>query len=572
MTSVVMNWDSQTQSVEQLMQQAIQQFEAGQHAQAERLCRQALTQNAGSAEAENMLGVLAHMRGDLDEALAHMRQAMTLAPDQISHMYNMAQIALEKGDLELAKTMFDKVLSVSPTYADALKYRLKLAFDEKDFTTAERYLKMVLQQNPDHPQITTVLIQTLQEQKKYQEALPLYRKLLASSPDHTAAFLASYGMALHHEGAYAEAVAQFEQAIAKGMNDAEIFFCLGLSYDFMGDYRRAELYYGEAASTAGGHRPSQDALVTLKLKTSNLKENLDKYAVRHAYGTGHERLYPFTQWAGQPLAGKKILLWAEQGAGDMLMFAGFLPYVMEQAASVTLLVYPGLIDLFARSFPKARIRPLTVEADEEIIKEGFDFHAPMGNLLMLLHDYQPRTRQGYLVADPTKVAAFKDRYTALGKGKKIGISWFTEKETSAKARSIPLSLWQPIFSVPDTQFISLQYGVATQADISALEKSAGIQIHFDPSVDPLTDKDLFAAQVAALDGVISIQNTTVHMGGALGKPTVIMLPRRSDFRWGVERDDNYWYPSVTVLRQPTYGDWSAVISRAAQWLSHLKSS
>ncbi|MCB2081530.1 MAG: hypothetical protein KDD76_02765, partial [Rickettsiales bacterium] len=140
----------------------------------------------------------------------------------------------------------------------------------------------------------------------------------------------------------------------------------------------------------------------------------------------------------------------------------------------------------------------------------------------------------------------------------IGIAWHTTNQENALqlARNIPLSHWAPILQLPDTQFISLQYG-DHQEEIRAVEAQLGITIHTDTSVDALKSLDDFAAQVAALNRVISIDNATVHMAGALGIPTETLLPFVPNWRWGLGRNDCPWYPTMRLWRQPAPGNWEA---------------
>jgi hypothetical protein len=145
---------------------------------------------------------------------------------------------------------------------------------------------------------------------------------------------------------------------------------------------------------------------------------------------------------------------------------------------------------------------------------------------------------------------FRRRYSD---GRKIvGIAWHTKNKRSGRQRSVDLSLFKRLFSREDIRLVSLQYG--NHGDLQ-------VPVLVDPSVDQLSDMDTFAAQVAAMDLVITIDNSTAHLAGALGVPVWVLLPFVPEWRWFRTREDSPWYPSARLFRQPKPGDWHAVVER-----------
>jgi ADP-heptose:LPS heptosyltransferase len=118
------------------------------------------------------------------------------------------------------------------------------------------------------------------------------------------------------------------------------------------------------------------------------------------------------------------------------------------------------------------------------------------------------------------------------------------------------------------RFVNLQYGDCA-ADLATVRQRLGIEILHDDAIDPLSDMDGFAAQVAAMDLVVSIDNSTVHLAGALGKPTWVLLPYVPDWRWLLDRDDSPWYGSVKLYRQCEDRNWEPVLQRVAQDMVNL---
>jgi hypothetical protein len=126
-----------------------------------------------------------------------------------------------------------------------------------------------------------------------------------------------------------------------------------------------------------------------------------------------------------------------------------------------------------------------------------------------------------------------------------------------------------MFAIPGIRWISLQYGAFNALEQQAAAASAPILI--DRSVDQFASIDLFAAQVAAMDHVLTIDNSTAHLAGALGLPVSLMLPFAADWRWLKDRDDSPWYPTMRLFRQSVPGNWQSVL-QSVQSALHCQSN
>ncbi|MEX2016268.1 MAG: hypothetical protein WD873_06480, partial [Candidatus Hydrogenedentales bacterium] len=226
-----------------------------------------------------------------------------------------------------------------------------------------------------------------------------------------------------------------------------------------------------------------------------------------------------------------------------------------------------LAPLFARSFPQARIHAHARRKDRAplTINEPLDYQAPLGDLPRWLRpdpaSFPDRPR--HLVADERRVAQWRERFAELGSERKVGVSWQAGGQPhERRRRSTALAEWLPVFAVPGCQFINLQYGECAD-EIAAARKKSGIRLHDFEAGDPLVDLDDFAAKIAALDLVISVGNTTVHLAGALGVPVWALLPTVPGWRWLIAGERNPWYASVRAIRQTTTGDWRGVFAAAA---------
>ena len=267
--------------------------------------------------------------------------------------------------------------------------------------------------------------------------------------------------------------------------------------------------------------------------------------------------------------GKTVLVWGEQGIGDEIMLAGLLPHLAARAGRLVVEIEHRLLPLFARSFPDidCYARDPGGPPHPRLLGDDIDGQVPMGSLIQHLGRAPDdlKVAAPYLKPDAGKLAACRARYDALGAGFRIGISWHSISRYFAQ-RNAPLALWGPILRQPGLQIVDLQYG-DRRAERAAVAAELGVDIHHDENIDQLSSLDDFATQVAAMDLVISISNTTVHMAGALGVECWTILPLMADWRWFLDRDDTPWYPTMRLFRQRRRDDWGGVIATVAEALA-----
>jgi len=232
---------------------------------------------------------------------------------------------------------------------------------------------------------------------------------------------------------------------------------------------------------------------------------------------------------------------------------------------------PKLEALFRRSFPQTTVYATAPDRalPPALQNAPIDMQIPIGSLP--LHFRRTRAEfprhSGYLQADPSRIAAWRDRLAALGPGLKIGISWQGGTQKSRQpVRSLPLAKWLPILKAGNAQFVDLQY-MDFSAELAALRASTGVEVHSWEQVR--ADYEETAALVSALDLVISVCTAVIHLGGALGRPVWVMAPFSPEWRYGITGEDMPWYPSVRVHRQPAYGNWDVVVENVARSLHEL---
>jgi tetratricopeptide (TPR) repeat protein len=277
------------------------------------------------------------------------------------------------------------------------------------------------------------------------------------------------------------------------------------------------------------------------------------------------------RWTGELLAGKRILVLGEQGIGDEIFFASFLSDLTARGAEVVVACAPRLVGLFARAWPNLELHAHDRYANVPLPATcaRVELQVPIGSLPGLLwgETTDHITRSSYLRPDIQARERWVLRHRALGAGISVGLSWRGGTSATKAKRSIPIGMFAPLGAITGARFIDIQYG--SRADERAEFEREGVSLVHFGETDPLRDLDDFAAQLSALDIVISVDNSTVHLAGALGVPTWVLQPNVPEWRWGTERQDCRWYGSVRQFRQPVRGQWPCVIEDVAAALRQL---
>ncbi|MDF2445124.1 MAG: hypothetical protein K0S46_360 [Moraxellaceae bacterium] len=396
----------------------------------------------------------------------------------------------------------------------------------------------------------------------YEEARKILESLAGSPDINEAQRLFQLGSSLGGLGRLDEAIAHFTSARQLGLEDASLFVALALAYQKQGAFGRAESLYVEALKKLPDDNDLNYEYAMLLLRKGDYAKGFKRYDRRWRVSiTGLRKPeYPVREWRNGP-APKSLLVITEQGIGDQIAFAALLPSLRKQVDRLDVALDPRLNPLLARVLPDTTLldyqRSNLVEAAGEydacifagdlgaVTRDGFDDHS------------------GYLKPDAARTEALRHKYRSRFPGKRlIGISWKSPKAPLDACKSIPIEQLAGILGTPDCQFISIQYGDIA-ADRETLHRQLGIDLHQDLEIDALNDIDGLAAQIAALDLVITISNTTAHVSAALGQRTWILLTKgRAQFwYWGLDQDTTPWYPTAHLFRATREGDWRDVLER-----------
>lgn len=537
----------------------------GRKSEAEARFRRALAIKPGLAEAHVNLGNVLLEQGKLDEAAACQEQALALQPQLPEAHFHLANVRQAQGRLDEAVGQYEKALELRPGSAEILGNLGNTLLAQKKLESAVACYDRALELKPEFAEVCYNLGNARQEQHKLEEAVACYERALALKPLLPEAHY-NLGNALYALERLDEARSSFELAIALRPHYAEAQYNLGCVLQDMGKQEAALERIELALALKPEYPQARFALALARLKNGEFAEGWQAYESRWASEDHNtpDRHYPWPRWNGDPLGAGRLLLWGEQGVGDEIQFASMIPDLVRAGQHVVLDCDPRLKPLFQRSFPRIEVRCCD-DAPVETLP-GIAAHLPTGSLPRLYRVSELNFSDSpspYLKADPARRAAFRERY--YDGRKLVGLAWRTTNAKTGQRRSVSLAQLAPLFALPDVRWISLQYG-----DFDALEaqaEAAEAPLRIDRDVDQMRDMDGFAAQIAAMDRVICIDNSTAHLAGALGVPVWTMLPFAADWRWMMGRSYSPWYPSLRLFRQPRRGAWEPVIDAVRQALA-----
>lgn len=470
-----------------------------------------------------------HHDGCFDQALALYLWLDARHGDNADLKFNIGACQQQRHHYSQAIRYLRAALALDPSLIAAQASLGEVLREQKRLPESEAAFRQVLELDADNLDAPIQLASVLKAQLRFDEAMTVIRRLLDRQPDCTEALLL-LGTLHYEKGGIEPAIELFRQVLALEPDWAQAHFnlsqCLLLRGRFAEGWREHEW------------RGRTDALAA------------------------QERTFAAPLWQGESLAGKSILLHAEQGLGDTLQFVRYIPLLKANGAQVILECQPPLVRLLANQFQADR-----VVARGEALPLS-DFHTPLMRLPYMLGtelDSIP-TPPGYLAS--LEPAPGRLDLTALGVPAtlpRIGVCWAGNAEHSNDAnRSLRLGLLEPVLHACRGQaaIVSLQFGSR------AMERQgyAWADAMFDAAT-LIGDFADTAAIVAQLDLVISVDTAVLHLAGTLGCPAWALLPYVPDSRWLMQRTDSPWYPSLRLFRQAAPGDWSNTLAELGEQLA-----
>jgi tetratricopeptide (TPR) repeat protein len=484
--------------------------QAGAPAAAATLYRRALAADPANADAHHLLGLALHAQGRMEAGLAALARARALRPAEPLYAGNLGRLHLAAGDAAAAEPLL-RTAAADPAFAhDHGLALLRLGRPAE----AEAALRRAHALNPHDRATAARLGNLLAERGQFDEAIALLAPF--ADPDGRN----NLGVALTAAGRLHEAIATLDRALKDSPGHADAA------------YNRA----------------------TALLLAGRLPEAWPGFERRwHRRGFSPPFPHPSPRWRGEP-TGERLLLHAEQGFGDTIQMARFLPALAARHRLVLALPRP-LHRLHRPLVPGIEIHDLAAPLPEA------DLHCPLMSLpAALALDLPDLPGPGpYLSAEPSATAAWAARLAPLA-GLRVGLAWAGNPAYPADAaRSLPPAPLATLAGLPGVSLVSLQKGAAPPIPMA------------DWTAD-LGDFADTAALIANLDLVVSVDTAAAHLAGALGKPVWLLNRFAPCWRWMLGRDDSPWYPTLRQFRQPAPGDWTAVLLGVRDALAQAVSS
>lgn len=538
-------------SVQPLLQSAVEALNAGDHREGAKWALKALELDEKSGFGWYMLALAQELGGDFVSSITCYEAALKLMPDHEEVANNLGRLAFRLGQTEVA----------------------------------EQFFRAFLRRYPNHPEGANNLACALRTQMRFDEAIEVLKASILLDPSHSVVWN-TLGTVMAEQGDSANAAIFFDEALRLDPDFAKARYNRGNMSLALGEVERAL----DDCDTALTKKITEDERQMMLLARSTIKINLGR--IGEGWDDYEARLHPqfsdVTQfminrpnWTpGADLAGKTLLLIGEQGLGDEILFANLIPDVLQALGAdgkLILAVEQRLIPLFQRSFPTAEVGGhKTFKVDGRSVRimpfldgraEEIDLWAPLASPLREfrrnLEDFPDRT--GFLTADPTRVAYWRDQLAAAPAGMKVGLLWKSAITNGGRHRFFsPFEQWAPILAAPGVCLVNLQYGDCAQ-ELEQARRDFGVEIWTPPGIDLKQDLDDVAALCGAMDLVIGFANATLNIAAACGVPTWLISAPGAWPRLGTRRYP--WYPQVRTFLPPAFADWSPVMGEVGEALA-----
>ncbi|MDX2222989.1 MAG: tetratricopeptide repeat protein [Rhodospirillaceae bacterium] len=560
-----------TPTAHALVREGVAQLNRGQVSEAETTLRQALALDDRMADGWHNLGVALARAGRPAEAVAAMRRAVDLAPGHAVFHAGFGRLLKLTGDLPGAVASFTRALELAPNDA-ALSEGLALTLMAlgRD-AEAIPHLRRATMAQPDNAALKTNLGVALKNAGHLDDAETALAAAIALKPDLAEAHL-NLGGVRQARGDVDGAIAAYARARVLGAPADIAAFNLATAYERAYDFAAALSHLDQAIVLRPDYAEAHRNRGMLKLMRGDWQDGWTDYDWRWRCADFAARQRPFSgpRWDGRPLKGP-LLVWGEQGVGDELLFLGMAPELVARGVDVIWEMDARLVPLVARSMPGMRAVARRDPPDVATGDTAIAAHIPAGSLGQYLRSAQSSfpSRAGYITADAARAAGFRARLGG-GSGLRVaGVSWISTAAELGADKSLTLEALLPVLRTPGWRWVDLQYG-DTAVERAAFQRAHGIEIIHLDELDLRADLDGVAALMTACDTVLTVSNTTAHLAGALGAPGVVLAAAgaRKLWCWGDACDSVPWYPALTMIRQPTPGDWAGAIAATRRRLSN----
>ena len=545
--------------VERLAAQAVALHRQGRFAKAEPLHRQAVAMAPTQPAAWTNGGLTLLRLGRIKAAIRWHRLAVALNPAFAEALGNLGVALQADAAAPEAATLYRRTVRLRPMQAEGWGNLAAALLAARRFVEAADACTRASALAPALAGVLTTAGAAAKGLGRFAEAARQSRRSLRLVPASPKGW-SNLGMALAGLGRWDDALHAHRHAMALAPDLPDVLVNHGHTLLMRGERRLAALLADRTLRLAPGRAEARMNRALLRLADGDLDGGWADYAHRFATGDAVSRRLDIPKWQGEPLAGRRILVWGEQGLGDEILFGTALPDLLGQAGTVIVECDPRLARLFARALPTADVRAPSADPRDA------DCHAPLGSVAARLRPDLRRFRatSPLFTADPGLATGWRKRLATLGPGLRVGICWRSSRMTADRAGAYSrVAQWSPVFCVPGIVFVSLQYDGHDAEREEALR--LGTVLHHWPDLDQRNDLEGVAALMSGLDLVISAPTAVGELAAALGVP-VWRISGAGDWS-ALGTAVRPWFPTMSLIGRS--GDHDATLAAVARRLSRL---
>ncbi len=522
-----------------------------------------------------MSGIIYYQLGNTPQAIQNIENAITITPKEADYHANLGLAYAAQNNYDKAIECYSTAISIK-AYPETYFNLANAYMNSGKFELAIKYYQNAIKQRPDYYKAYNKLATALQSLGKIEEAIKQVQKAITlNNSDYSIYY--NLGKIQRANSQPDKSIESLKTALSIINNQHKtsntpskeliihIYNAIGIAYIDLGQFDNAISSFNEALSIDSSNTEANFCKSTAYLCSGNFKLGWDAYESRIFLGKRTakrlEELDKIPQW--DPESHPKdtpIIILPEQGVGDEIMFSSIISDLENNHnGEITLVCDERLVDIFKRSFKNISISNMKQLNISPSHKKVY-----LGSLSKYFRksnsEFKPSS--AFIFANNEIKNHFAEKYADIH-GLRIGIAWKSGNTTEGFIRSLPLNSWKEMLSTPGCSFFNLQYG-DVQQEIDKFTSETGIEIIVDNEVDQLTNIDSFIAQISSLDLIITIDNSTAHIGGALEIPTWVMLPYNCDWRWIRNTSTSLWYKSLKLYRQNKIGIWDSVIKEVVK--------
>lgn len=543
-----------------LEQRAWQHYNSGRYEQAVEAYAELVKRSPLDPVLHNNLGTALDRIERYAESILHYEKALQLEPGYVEARFNLANSYKRMNNVSQAVKQLELVVASSPSFLEAWQNLALCRLDADNPEGAAEALEQVLLIDPTCTRSRADLGAVLIELGRYREALDCFEKVLLVDPDN-AGILNSKGNVLQNIDDIDAAEECYRRILTRDPENVLALNNIGTILRAMAEPESAIEYFNRALE----HEPGDGQLIFNRslalLAIGDFRNGWADYEYRFASKEPVRLEHTdIPRWNGENLNGRRLLVQSEQGYGDTIQFARYLPLLSGFGGNV-------VFECQNRSLKRLFTDMLGIE---RVIARGepftaVDFQVPLLSLPGIFHtdfDSIPAA-EGYLKADPVKSNYWKNMFEPQKEKLKVGLTWGGRKTVLNANRSMQFKQLLPLLQMEEVAYYSLQIG----EDAGQMVHLPGCQLKdLAPYITDFSDT---AAILENLDLVITIDTALAHLAGAMGRPTWVMLKYSPDWRWLLGRDDSVWYRSVNLFRQKKNNDWDFVIEAVVKKMRSL---